>query len=88
MTPSHSPLHLPASTASGQPLGSVVDVELEIETQLVAYYLIKPHRLVPDMVRAPLRVHREQVVRLTETELIVDDAVLRAPDAQPVAQPS
>ncbi|MBI3572679.1 MAG: PRC-barrel domain-containing protein [Candidatus Kerfeldbacteria bacterium] len=75
-----SPLRLPVRTESGRALGNVVDVILEPDTQSVLAYHVKPSRLVPDVVRSPLVIHRSQVVQLNETEMVVDDAVLRAPE--------
>lgn len=72
-----SPLRLPVRTESGQPLGSVVDVSIDSETQAVRHYHVKPNRLVPDMVWSPLLVHRDQVVSITSQGMVVDDAVMR-----------
>lgn len=81
----NSPLRLNVRTASGQPLGIVVDISIDPDSQTIVQYHVKPNRLVPDAVRAPLLIHRSQVQEITATELIVDDAVTKssAPTYQP-----
>ncbi len=87
MPPAHSPLRLPVRTESGQPLGTVVDVTIEPDTQSVVNYHVKPNRLVPDLVWSPLIIHRSQVVELSDRELVVEDAVTRAKTPTAVPQP-
>lgn len=81
-----SPLNLHVRTESGQPLGQVVNVEIDPETQLVTTYHVKPNRLVPDMVSSPLLIRASQVVRFDDDAMIVEDAVRRDPAMAP--QPS
>jgi sporulation protein YlmC with PRC-barrel domain len=72
-----SPLRLPVRTESGLPLGSVVDVSIDPDTQSVCQYHVKPNRLVPDVVWSPLLIHRDQVVSISSECIVVDDAVMR-----------
>lgn len=74
----HSPLRLPVRTESGQPLGTVVDISIEPDTQSVIAYHVKPNRLVPDLVWSPLIINRNQVIAISAHELVVDDAVKHA----------
>lgn len=83
-----SPLRLTVRTEAGQVLGTVVDVTIEPDTQSVVSYHVKPNRLVPDMVWSPLLVHRNQVVTITDKELIVDNATMGDRAPRPAAQPS
>ena len=78
-----SPLRLPVRTESGQPLGSVVDVSIDPDTQSVRHYHVKPNRLVPDVVWSPLLIHRDQVVSITSKGMVVDDAVMRNKKSAP-----
>lgn len=87
MPPAHSPLRLPVRTESGQPLGTVVDVTIESDTQSVVSYHVKPNRLVPDLVWSPLIIHRSQVIELNDREMIVDDAVTRTKAPTTAPQP-
>lgn len=77
--PPLNPLHLPVRTESGRTLGLVVDVMIEPDTQSVVAYHVKPSRLLPDIVVAPLIINRTQVVSLSEEVMIVDDATLAMP---------
>lgn len=72
-----SPLRIPVRTESGQPLGSVVDITIDPDTQAVRQYHVKPNRLVPDMVWSPLLIHRDQVISISSEYMVVDDAVMR-----------
>jgi len=84
----HSPLNLPVITESGQHLGVVVDLTIEPDTQAVVSYHVKPSRLVPDMVKSPLIINRNQIIKISDTELVVDDAVNRATGQVPAPQPT
>ncbi len=88
MTNTLSPLRLPVRTESGQPLGVVVDLSVDPDTQAVISYHVKPNRLVPDVVRSPLIINRSQVVELTADALIVDDNTARIAQQAPAPQPS
>lgn len=74
-----NPLHLPVRTESGRVLGLVVDVVIEPDTQAVVAYHVKPSRLLPDIVVAPLIVQRGQVISITSEVMVVDDASVRQP---------
>lgn len=87
MNSGHSPLRLPVRTESGQALGSVVDITIDLEQQIVMYYHVKPSRLVPDIVSSPLLIHRHQVIRIDVNEIIVDDAVVRQQKPSRAPQP-
>lgn len=75
-----NPLHLPVRTESGKSLGLVVDVVIEPDTQSVVAYYVKPSRLLPDALIAPLIIQRSQVISITEEAIIVDDATLKQAD--------
>lgn len=88
MTNGHSPLRLPVRTESGQSLGSVVDISIDLDTQVVLVYHVKPNRLVPDMVISPLLIHRDQVVSISAEQMVVDDSVATKKQPSVVPQPS
>ncbi|MBI4426104.1 MAG: PRC-barrel domain-containing protein [Candidatus Kerfeldbacteria bacterium] len=67
--------HLPVETESGNRLGRVVDIELDVEAHLVNAYLVSPSRLVQPLIQSTLRIHRSQVVAITPTKLVVHDSV-------------
>jgi len=72
-----SPLRLPVRTQSGQGLGTVVNVDIDPDSQAVTAYHVKPNRLVPDMVWSPLIIRASQVISVSEQGLVVEDATLR-----------
>jgi uncharacterized protein YrrD len=80
-----SPLHYHVRTESGQPLGQVVNIVIEPDTQSIVAYHVKHNRLLPDMVNSPLVIHRSQVIMFTQNEMIVDNGVIRG--VQPIAAP-
>ena len=74
---------LVATTLGGVRIGRVVDIELDTVAQNVVAYHVRPFWRVPTT--SPLLlIKRSQVVRITETELIVEDALL--PIREPVAR--
>ncbi len=74
---------LVATTLGGVRIGRVVDIELDIVAQNVVAYHVRPFWRV--RTTSPLLlIKRPQVVRITETELIVEDALL--PIREPVAR--
>ena len=83
-----SPLRLTVRTQSGQGLGTVVDVEIDPDSQSVTAYRVKPNRLVPDMVWSPLIIRASQVISITEQGLVVEDALLRQSNRAASPQPT
>lgn len=81
-----NPLHLPVRTESGRTLGLVVDVVIEPDTQSVVAYHVKPSRLLPDIVVAPLIINRNQVISISAEVMVVDDATLRSPHGSTAPQ--
>lgn len=81
-----NPLHLPVRTESRRSLGVVVEIVVEPDTQSIIAYHVKPSRLLPDAVVAPLIINRAQVVEMSSEALIVDDAVIKKNSTTPVPQ--
>jgi sporulation protein YlmC with PRC-barrel domain len=83
-----SPLRLPVRTRSGQGLGTVVNIDIDPDSQSVTAYHVKPNRLVPDVVWSPLIIRASQVISITEQGLVVDDANLRQTNRTASPQPT
>lgn len=81
-----SPLRCSVRTKSGRQLGTVVDVTIDPDSQTILQYHVKPSRLLPDAVWAPLLVHRNQVISIDRDTMVVEDATLAG--EQPAASPS
>ncbi len=69
----HQLIHLPVVTRMGVKLGQVQDVEIEVETHGVVAYSVGGKFFGKDA----YRIVPGQVVCITDTEMIVDDAILK-----------
>jgi sporulation protein YlmC with PRC-barrel domain len=70
-------------TESGQYLGRVQSFDLDIDTQSVRYYHIKPNLLEGGMFSESLQVHQGQVVMITEETMVVVDNVVKYKETVP-----
>lgn len=69
-------LHLPVETRSGQPLGKIVDLVIEAETQTVVQYHVKSQAFVPGLFEQKLLIGRDEVVSLTDQKMVVEDGAV------------
>lgn len=67
-------LGMVVETQSGQRLGFLADGEMDVESHLLQYLLVKTHHL--PIGAKTLRVHRNQVRAMTSEKIIVDDAAV------------
>lgn len=86
MNISINPLKLTVTTESGAHLGRVVDITIDPDTQAVVSYHVKPSRLMPDMVAAPLIISRNQVISIDQRQMVVDDATIKSRATAPMPQ--
>lgn len=63
-------------TQSGQKLGKIEIFNIDIDSQSIIEYKIKPSNLVQGLVRGELIISRGQVIDITEQKMIVDDNVV------------
>ncbi|HBH46298.1 MAG: hypothetical protein A2445_02020 [Candidatus Jacksonbacteria bacterium RIFOXYC2_FULL_44_29] len=68
---------LKVETASGQYLGRVQSFDLEIDSQSIRNYYIKPKLLEAGPFSEELIVHHRQVVRITAKKMVVVDNVVK-----------
>lgn len=76
---------LPVETADGRMVGHVCDLELEIDGQLVAAYMVRKHRLYP-----AVRIGRDEVIIITSKKMVVDNRVSAQENAfssSPISNP-
>lgn len=71
-------LKLPVYTRSGSPLGKVAGFELDVETQAVLRWFVRPKGIAASVLKRPLIVAREQVLSITAERMTVEDAVAKA----------
>lgn len=67
-------LDLPVQTQSGQDLGRVHSFDIEIDSQSIYKYYVKPTGVV-NIFAKYLIISRGQVLDITKDKMIVDDAV-------------
>ncbi|MDZ4221380.1 MAG: PRC-barrel domain-containing protein [Patescibacteria group bacterium] len=75
-------IDLPVETPSGQALGKVEAVMVEVETQSLYQYQVKHGGLAHLFDKAGLLVHRDQVLSISKEKMIVEDSVYRAAEAE------
>lgn len=66
-------INLPVITESGINLGKVVKVEIDTDNQLIINYFVKSNNLVKGLLEGELIIHRHQVIKITENNIIVED---------------
>lgn len=69
---------LKVETESGKYLGRIQSCDLEVDTQSVRFYYIKPTLLEGGVFTDELKIHGRQVVAITADKMIVVDNVVRA----------
>ncbi|MFH1712965.1 MAG: PRC-barrel domain-containing protein [Candidatus Jacksonbacteria bacterium] len=68
---------LKAETESGQYLGRVQSLDVDIDAHGVRNYYIKPKLLEGGAFSSEFKVHQRQVVDITEEKMIVADTVVK-----------
>ena len=71
-------INLLVVTEAGDELGRLEDFNLEIDTQSVLEYIVKPTNLVSGLVNGDLIISRGQVVEITDKKIIVEDGIVGA----------
>ncbi|NCF75487.1 MAG: hypothetical protein GWO87_03315 [Xanthomonadaceae bacterium] len=68
---------LPVETKSGEQLGKVFDLELEVESQTVLKYYVKDRNILKEMFNRELIIHRNQVLSISKEKMIVKDGFVQ-----------
>lgn len=68
-------LGLVVKTQSGQKLGVVRSVNIDIENHLIKQYVVGL-KAVPDFLAGELLISPTQVISINESEMVVEDAVI------------
>ena len=69
-------INIPVETESGQLLGVVESFNVDIDSQSILEYNIKPANKVLDLIKNDLIVSRGQVVCITREKIVVEDTCL------------
>ncbi|OGG87572.1 hypothetical protein A3B87_02430 [Candidatus Kuenenbacteria bacterium RIFCSPHIGHO2_02_FULL_39_13] len=78
--------NLPAQSESGQDLGVLESFNVDVESQSIIEYNIKPSSLIKELVHGDLIISRGQVIDITEKKIIVKDAFSKKEILQKVHQ--
>ncbi|MEN9558167.1 MAG: PRC-barrel domain [Candidatus Parcubacteria bacterium] len=81
-------IHLPVRTSSGIGVGKVSGVEIDTDTGRLASVLVKTGGLLAGLIGKELVVAWNQVVSISETEVVVEDATVPAHAVRSAMQPS
>ncbi len=68
-------LKLPVETKAGTKLGRVLGFDVDVESQSILRWRVRPSGLASRMLSHPLVIAREQVLSITEEKMVVDDNV-------------
>jgi sporulation protein YlmC with PRC-barrel domain len=67
-------INLPVITESGQQLGTIESFNIDIDSQSILEYKIKPSSLVKEFISADLIIARGQIVEITGKKIVVKDS--------------
>ncbi|HLC64179.1 MAG TPA: PRC-barrel domain-containing protein [Patescibacteria group bacterium] len=67
--------NLPVYTKSGDFLGRVEEVEIDVNSQMIARYIVKSSRIVKRITSQKLVIATNQVVSLDAKKLVVEDSL-------------
>jgi len=69
----HNLLHIPVYTQSGNKLGKVFDLNIDIESHYVRSYVIKSGMLTQKV----YLIKPDQIIEITKEKMVVEDAVIK-----------
>ena len=68
-------ISLPVVTESGQELGQIKNFNIDIDSQSILEYLIKPDNLIAELINGEFIISRGQVISITQDKIIVSDNI-------------
>jgi sporulation protein YlmC with PRC-barrel domain len=77
-TRAHKLVGIPVKTRSGQAVGRLTDVSLDVHTGRIEALLVRSRGFIPGLMDQELRIAWSQVISLSPTEAIVSDAFVPA----------
>jgi len=67
---------LKVETQSGESIGQIRDFKIQIDSQSVIEYSIKPASFLKSLAIGELIINRGQVIDITEEKMVVDDGAI------------
>ncbi|MEW6610596.1 MAG: hypothetical protein AB1352_03170 [Patescibacteria group bacterium] len=75
--------HIPVETIDQYNLGHVVGLVIDIESQSIMQYRVRPTGIVANVLRnVDLLINRGQVISLTKDKMVVESTVLRDKESE------
>jgi len=74
---------LPVYTESGNYLGQVVDLKIDLETGQVENYFIKSHNFLKNLFQGYLIISSKQVLSISKEKIVVRDAFKKIKGLEP-----
>lgn len=68
-------INLPVVTEAGHQLGVVESFNVDIESQSILEYTIKPSSLIAELINGEFIISRGQIVTITQNKIIVDNNI-------------
>jgi len=70
--------HLPVQNSAGDHLGLVEGVDIDVDAHTITNYLVRPAKLLATLFKTTFSIHPNQVIRFSDSAMIVKDAVVPA----------
>jgi len=67
---------LPVQTESGQKIGIVQGVTIEVDSHSISLYEVKPATILAGLFSKPLLIAPQQVISISEQAMIVKDSIV------------
>ena len=68
---------LPVVTDTGRELGQVTSFLIDIDTQSIMTYLVKPPNFIKGLFTGHLEISRGQVIEITNEHLLIEDSAIK-----------
>lgn len=81
-------INLLVKTESGINVGWVIDIEIDIETQKITAYCIKPEKILTRLFNDCLIIKSNQVISINNEAMIVDDNTVKDKTINPIEIPA
>lgn len=79
-------LNLDVYTQSGQYLGKVVDVDIDVAAHRIITYVVKSTNVIKNLFQEKLLINSSQVISISDEKMIVED--LSIPSGETVPSPA
>lgn len=71
---------LPVVTVGGILIGEVMELIIDLNTQSIVQYLVKPKNPIEKLFKEPKLINQNQVLSISKEKMVVEDMVVGAPE--------